>query len=119
MPDREPVDPARVRALPQHFAWVDHRLRDVLHRLTLEEIALLFFLHLAADRNGCSFWADSTIAKKLGILEGEVVRARQGLLQKGFVVYRFPLHQVLPFEAHKRCASSSSSPSTMERQQKP
>jgi hypothetical protein len=102
LPDREPVDPARVRALPPHFAWADHRLRDHLHRLNLEEIALLFFLHLAADRNGCSFWADSTIAKKLGLLEGEVVLARQGLLQKGFVAYRFPLHQILPFEARRR-----------------
>ncbi len=101
LPDRKPVDPARVRALPLHFAWADHRLRDILHRLSLEEIALLFFLHLAADRNGCSFWADSTIAKKVGIFEGEVVRARQGLLRKGFVAYRFPLYQVLPFEARQ------------------
>jgi hypothetical protein len=102
LPDPDPVDPARIRAIPRHFAWVDHRLRDVLQRLTLEEIALLFFLHLAADRKGCSFWADSTVGKKLGIMEGEVVRARQGLLQKGFITYRFPLHQILPFEAHKR-----------------
>jgi DNA-binding MarR family transcriptional regulator len=102
VPDREPVDPSRVRALPLHFAWADHRLRDILYRLSLEEIALLFFLHLAADRNGCSFWADSTIAKRLGIHEGDVVRARDGLLRKGFVAYRFPLHQVLPFEAHER-----------------
>jgi hypothetical protein len=101
LPDREPVDPSRVRVLPPHFAWVDHRLRDVLHRLTLEEIALLFFLHLAADCNGCSFWADSTIAKRVGLPEGEVVRARDGLRRKGFVAYRFPLHQVLSFEGRE------------------
>jgi hypothetical protein len=100
-PDREPVDSSRVRALPLHFAWADHRLRDILYRLSLEEIALLFFLHLAADRNGCSFWADSTIARKIGIPEGEVVRARQGLIHKGLVAYRFPLHQILPFEVPK------------------
>ncbi len=97
-PDHEPVSPERVRALPKHFAWMDHRLRDLLHRLTLEEIALLLFLHLAADKSGCSFWADSTIARKIGLREGEVVRARQGLLQKGFVAYRYPLHQILPAE---------------------
>lgn len=102
LPDRDPVDPSRVRELPSHFAWVDHRLRDVLHRFSLEEIALLFFLHLAADRNGCSFWADATIAKKLGLREGEIVYARQRLVQKGFIAYRFPLHQVLSFEAHQR-----------------
>lgn len=97
MPDREPVDPARVRSVPGHFAWVDHRFRDILHRLSLEEIALLFFLHLAADRNGCSFWADSTIAKRIGVPEGVVVQARQGLLLKRLIAYRFPLYQILPF----------------------
>jgi hypothetical protein len=77
---------------------VDHRLRDILHRLTLEEIALLLFLHLAADKSGCSFWADPTIGRKIGLREGEVVRARQGLLQKRFIAYRYPLHQILPAE---------------------
>ena len=102
MPDREPVDPAQVRTVPAHFAWVDHRFRDILHRLTLEEIALLFFLHLAADRNGCSFWADSTIARRIGIIEGAVVQARQGLLLKRLIAYRFPLYQVLPFAEPRR-----------------
>ena len=65
MPDREPVLPDRVRTLPRHFAWADHRLRDRLSTLTPVEIALLFFLHLVADRSGLSFWADVTIAKLL------------------------------------------------------
>lgn len=98
---REPVDPARVRALPRHFAWVDHRLRDRLDRLTLPEIALLFFLHLTADREGLSFWAESTIAKKLGLKEGDVIEARYGLLSKGLIAYRFPLFQLLPLEDPK------------------
>lgn len=96
--DRAPVDPARVRTLPRHFAWVDHRLRDRLAALTLAEIALLFFLHLVADRTGCSFWAESTIAKKLGIKEGDVIEARYGLLSKGLIAYRYPLWQVLNLE---------------------
>ena len=36
----ELVDPTRVRTLPAHFAWLDHRLRDRLHELQLEAIAL-------------------------------------------------------------------------------
>lgn len=94
--DRAPVDPARVRTLPKHFAWSDHRLRDRLHPLSLQEIVLLFFLHLAADKNGCSFWADRTVAKKLSLTEGEVAQARGGLVQKGLVAYRYPLYQLLP-----------------------
>lgn len=97
-PSREPVDPARVRTLPPHFAWVDHQLRERLHALSLEEMALLFFLHLSADRNGLSFWADSTIARKLGLKEGDVTRARYALLSKGLIAYRYPLFQILPLE---------------------
>ena len=94
----DPVDPTRVRTLPAHFAWIDHRLRERLHELSLEEIALLLFLHLAADRTGCSFWADATLAKKLGLREGDVIQARSRLVATGLVVYRYPLYQLLPLE---------------------
>lgn len=94
----EPVDPTRVRTLPAHFAWRDHRLRDRLRDLGLEAIALLVFLHLAADRTGCSFWADATIAKKLGLREGDIVAARGRLVAHGLVAYRYPLYQLLPLE---------------------
>ena len=93
-----PVDPARVRTLPRHFAWVDHQVRECLRELTLEEIALLFFLHLAADKTGCSFWADRTIARRLRLREGEIVQARLGLVAKGLIAYRYPLYQLLPLE---------------------
>lgn len=93
---REPVDPGRVRTLPRHFAWVDHRLRERLHELSLEEIALLLFLHLVADKQGLSFWADSTIAKKLNLKEGDVIQARYALVHRGLIAYRYPLFQILP-----------------------
>lgn len=93
-----PVDPTRVRTLPRHFAWVDHRLREHLRDLSLEEIALLLFLHLAADRTGCSFWADATIAKKLGLREGDIIQARFRLVAQGLIAYRYPLYQLLPLE---------------------
>ena len=90
------VDPTRVRTLPRHFAWIDHRLRDRLQGLSLEEIALLVFLHLAADKSGLSFWADATIARKLHLGEGEVIQARFRLVAKSLVAYRYPLYQLLP-----------------------
>jgi hypothetical protein len=101
-PLREPIDRARMRVMPPHFAWADHRLRDRLHTLTLEEMALLFFLHLAADKNGCCFWADSTLAKKLSLREGELIQARYGLIHKGLILYRFPLYQLLPLSQEKK-----------------
>ncbi len=92
----DPVDPTRVRTLPPHFAWVDHRLRDRLWALSLEEIALLFFLHLAADKSGLSFWSDATIARKLPLGDGDVIQARFRLVARGLVAYRYPLYQLLP-----------------------
>ena len=100
LPFADPVDPTRVRTLPRHFAWIDHRLRDRLRALSLEEIALLVFLHLAADKSGLSFWSDATIARKLPLSEGDVIQARYRLVAKGLVTYRYPLYQLLPLDHH-------------------
>lgn len=99
---REPLDPTRLRQVPSHFAWVDHRVREHLSTLTLEEIALYFFLHVAADRYGLSFYADSTLARLLGLSEGQVAQARVGLGAKGFITYRYPLYQLLEVPCPKR-----------------
>jgi len=99
---REPLDPSRLRKLPSHFGWVDHRVREHLPTLTLEEIALYFFLHLAADRYGLSFYADSTLSRLLGICEGQVAQARVGLGAKGLITYRYPLYQLLEVPCPKR-----------------
>ncbi len=94
-PDRQPLDLGRLRQVPGHFAWVDHRVREHLPTLTLEEIALYFFLHVAADRYGLSFYADSTLARLLGMTESQVAHARVGLGAKELITYRFPLYQLL------------------------
>lgn len=94
----EPVEATRVRTLPHHFAWVDHRLRDRLRALSLEEIALLLVLHLAADKRGLSFWADATVARKLPLSEGDVIAARFRRVARGLIAYRYPLYQLLPLE---------------------
>ena len=100
--DRAPVDPARVRTLPKHFAWADHRLRERLKEFSLEEIAVLFFLHLAADKNGCSYWSDAGLARKLNLKEGDVIQARYALVHRGLIAYRYPLFQILPIEEAPR-----------------
>ncbi len=93
--------PERLRTLPRHFAWIDHRMREHLGRLTLEETALLFFLHLAADRYGCSYWSDPSVAKRLGLETGAVTEARIGLVRKSLVAFRYPLYQILSLEGGK------------------
>jgi hypothetical protein len=91
-----------VRTVPAHFAWIDHRLRERLDVLSLEAIALLLFLHLAADKTGCSFWADATIADKLGLPVAAIGEARAQLVAEGLIAYREPRSQVLPVEGRRR-----------------
>ena len=69
---------------------------DGLGGVGLGEIALVFFLHLAADKSGLSFWSDAMIARKLHLAEGDVIQARFRLVAKGLVAYRYPLYQILP-----------------------
>jgi len=61
MPLKKPlslIHPHAIRRIPPSFAWLDHRLRSngFLETFTPGEIALYFFLVLAADQQGLSCW---------------------------------------------------------------
>ena len=90
--------PDRVRTFRIPFAWADPRLRDRMQELTVEEGHLFFFLHLAADRFGCSYWSDGALGRKLNLSEGSLIEAREGLIAKGRIAYRYPLYQILAVE---------------------
>ena len=94
MGDEAVVDPERVQILPRH-ARDQPLLRDLLCRLTLEQIVLLFFFHLAADKKRCSFSADSTIATRLGLKGGNIAEVRYAFISGGFIAFRYPLFELL------------------------
>jgi hypothetical protein len=102
---RRVLDLARVRELPEHFGWIDHRLRSLLVSLTHEEMLLLFWLHLAADRDGLSFYGDARVCHHLGLSADEIVAARGGLLRKSFIAYRYPLYQLLELPERPRLSA--------------
>jgi len=87
----------RVRRPPADgFSWVDRRfLREFAARLSGDAVFLYFFLAAVSDKQGLSFYADSTIAVRLRTSEGIVVRARQELIDADLVAYQPPLTQVL------------------------
>jgi hypothetical protein len=60
---KRPLDPQRVRHFPeQGFSWIDRRfVRDGwLDQLAPDALLLYFFLTAVSDREGLSFYADST-----------------------------------------------------------
>lgn len=87
----------RVRRPPADgFSWLDRRfLREFASRLSGEAVCLYFFLAAVSDKQGLSFYADSTIAVRLRMREGILVRAREELIDFDLIAYQPPLTQVL------------------------
>ena len=87
----------RVRRPPREgFSWIDRRfLREFASKLTGDAILLYFFLSAVSDKNGLSFYSDSSIAVRLRMREAHVVAARDDLLTHDLVAYQPPLTQVL------------------------
>ena len=89
--------PDRVRRPPASgFSWLDRRfLREFASRLSGEAVFLYFFLAAVSDKQGLSFYADSTIAGRLRMREDILANAREELLDADLVAYHSPLTQVL------------------------
>lgn len=95
---RAPIAPARVRAIgTDSFAFVPHRfLRDgFFAALTADERNLYFFLLLAADRFGVSFYHYETICSVLGFPLESYLDARNGLIRKDLIAFDGTRFQVL------------------------
>jgi hypothetical protein len=89
--------PDRVRRPPaEGFSWVDRRfLRDFAAQLSGDAVFLYFFLAAVSDRQGLSFYNDSTLAVRLRVREEALVAARDELVVYDLVAHQAPLTQVL------------------------
>ena len=87
----------RVRRPPaEGFSWIDRRfLRDYAERLTGDAVVLYFFLAAVSDKQGLSFYSDTSLAARLRMREESIVAAREDLLVHDLVAHRPPLTQVL------------------------
>jgi hypothetical protein len=87
----------RVRHPPADgFSWIDRRfLREFAVRLSGDAVFLYFFLTAVSDKQGLSFYSDSTLAVRMRTTETTVVHARDELIAADLVAYHMPLTQVL------------------------
>jgi hypothetical protein len=95
---RAPICPERVRAIgDQSFAFIPHRfLREgFFASLTAEERDLYFFLVLAADRYGVSFYHYETICSVLRLPLESYLVARNALIHKDLIAFDGTRFQVL------------------------
>jgi len=91
------LDPDRVRRIQGGFSFIPHKfLRDgFLSALGPQEILLYFFLVLASDRKGLSFYSYDAICKFLKISVDEYIEARDSLIKQDLIAFDGTLFQVL------------------------
>jgi hypothetical protein len=94
---KQPVDPERVRTIPVQFGAVDRQLVYGKHirRMSTEAIALYVFLQCVSDTEGLSFYSDERICEELHFSLNGLWKAREGLVQGGFLLYSRPIYQLL------------------------
>ncbi len=92
--------PDRMRRVPKHFSWVDHRLvrERYIERCGSEALALYLLLVTVGDADGLSYYSDRAAARLLSMDETALRQARRELLAAGLIGYEPPLYQVLGLE---------------------
>ena len=91
------INSERIRQINGGFSFIPHRfLTDgFLISLNQQEILLYFFLILASDRNGLSYYSYESICKFLQLDIDEYLKARDGLLTKDLIAFDSTNFQVL------------------------
>jgi hypothetical protein len=107
---REPIDPARVRVIDGSFAFVPHAFlrRGFFAALTQDERDLYFFLLLAGDRRGVSFYHYDSICSALECSLDAYIAARNGLIDKDLVAFDGSRFQILSLPDKPRLRSIKS-----------
>lgn len=91
------INHERIRQINGGFSFIPHRfLTDgFLTSLNRQEILLYFFLILAGDKNGLSYYSYENICKFLGMDLDEYQKARDGLITKDLIAFNSIIFQVL------------------------
>lgn len=91
------LNDSRVRCIKGGFSFIPHRFLTggFWQALSSDELLLYFFLVLAGDRNGLSFYSYDKICTLLKMSLNQYINARDGLLKKDLIAFDGTIYQVL------------------------
>lgn len=94
---KHPLVAHRIRRPPAGgWSWIDRRFfREYAERLPPDALLLYCFLVAVGDKDGLSYYADTTIAIRLRLQERAIAQAREDLMSQDLIAYESPLYQVL------------------------
>jgi hypothetical protein len=97
MVNKVPLVCHRIRKIEGSFAWISHRfLRSgFFASLTQHELLLYFFLVLAADRQGLSYYHYDKICSLLRFSVEDYIVARDQLIEKDLIAFNGAFFQVI------------------------
>jgi hypothetical protein len=103
MVSKVPIVAQRIRKVPSHFSWIDHRLvRDRhIESCSHQAAALYLFLVTVGDEKGLSYYGDKSIIKYLCMDQKALDDARANLISIGLIAWQKPLYQVLALDRPK------------------
>ncbi|OGQ89107.1 MAG: hypothetical protein A2464_00410 [Deltaproteobacteria bacterium RIFOXYC2_FULL_48_10] len=115
---KHPLIPERIRKIAGSFAFIEHRFlqKGFLTDLTHHELVLYFFLVLASDRNGLSYYSYDKICTLLKLTLDEYILARDALIKKDLIAFDGYLFQVLSLPQAAAQKKPISSKEEMERE---
>lgn len=100
MVSKVPIVVHRIRKVPKHFSWIDHRLvRDRhIENCSHSAAALYLFLVTVGDQKGLSYYSDKSIVNYLSMDPSILQQARADLIRIGLIAWQKPLYQVLSLD---------------------
>ena len=104
MVSKVPIVAQRIRKVPGHFSWIDHRLVQHRHieRCSHAAATLYLFLVTVGDAKGLSYYGDKSIIKYLSMDQSTLQEARVNLIRIGLIAWQKPLYQVLSLDRPER-----------------
>jgi hypothetical protein len=105
----------RIRRIDGGFAFIPHRfLTDgFLSALNPSQQQLYFFLVLAADRHGLSFYSYDSICNLLQISLDQYIEARDELIEKNLIAFDGTIFQVLDLPRNQPTKTTPPQTSTL------
>ena len=91
------LDPERIRSIGGGFSFIPHRFLTggFVSALTPEELLLYFFLVLAGDKDGLSYYSYDTICSLLKMPLEAYLQARDTLITYDLLAFDGTIFQVL------------------------
>jgi len=111
------LDARRIRRIDGGFSFIPHRfLTDgFVSALDRNQLLLYFFLVLAGDRNGLSFYSYDSICTLLQMSLEEYLQARDALIAKELIAFDGTLFQVLDLPGAAPASKPKSPASALDR----